>query len=816
MTRTFWAAILLVYGLGVGASVIVPSAWADPVSEAPHQKEPAPPVPVAGIPIPEIAQRAEQAAVLLRTAEQVPSDSDVNDIEAQLPNAGEWIRAHAATTAQVLASSPSGNALANLGDSWRVMRRTLAAWSETLTRRATVLDQGVKQLDAMRATWSATRTQAFDSGAPTSVLERVDDTLTAIAAARGRAGDRLAHVLVLQDHVVKSLTRCDEALSRIAQAGDALAGPFLSRDGFPVWSREARRELSADSGERLRDSFRDAAELTRELLHAQRARLALQIALVVLGVVLARRARVASRRRADKEPSEAAAAQVFEVPISCALIVALLPSGWIYAEPPNALSNTVGLLVLPPVVRVMRRLASPAVVPAVYALAAFFVIDRVRAVSSVVPVLEQWIFLAEMASGVVFLALAARSEHFLAGAAGAPERPWQRATAWLLWSQVCLLLGAVVASACGYMRLARLLGGAPLTSDYVALVLYAGLRVADGLVVYGLHTDPLRRLFAVQRHQALLHRRVTRALSWFAVGIWGYFTMDAFGLTTPIWSAAMAALNARYVRGSVSLSLGDVVAFVVTVIAAFAVSAFVRFVLQQDVYPRAGLPRGVPYTASVLLHYLIILLGFMFAIAAMGVDLTRITILAGAFGVGVGLGLQSAVANFVAGLILLLERRIQVGDSIQLGDLQGQVREIGSRASTIRTGHGAEVIVPNSTLTSERVTNWTLSDRLRRVDLAVRVAYASDPEQVLEILRAAGKANPKALADPAPDAVCTGFADAALNFQLRVWTARAEEGEAVLSQLAVAVHRALTAAKIDIPVPQREVQLRPDTWITKS
>ena len=171
-----------------------------------------------------------------------------------------------------------------------------------------------------------------------------------------------------------------------------------------------------------------------------------------------------------------------------------------------------------------------------------------------------------------------------------------------------------------------------------------------------------------------------------------------------------------------------------------------------------------------------------------------------ALGVGIGIGLQSVVASFVAGLILLLERRIHVGDSIETGDLQGEVREIGFRASTIRTYNGAEVIVPNGRLTSERVTNWTLTDRMRRVDLRVAVAYASDPALVLDALHAAAKAYPKALAQPAPLALCTGFRDSALNFELRVWTASFEESDLVRSDLAVAMHAALAAASIEIAI----------------
>jgi len=366
----------------------------------------------------------------------------------------------------------------------------------------------------------------------------------------------------------------------------------------------------------------------------------------------------------------------------------------------------------------------------------------------------------------------------------------------------------VVAGALGYIRLARLLGSEVLASSYAAVVLYAGVRVGDGLVAYALRAWPVRRLFMVQHHGALLQHRASVALRWLAVGTWAYLTLDALALTTPLWSAAEAVLGARYVRGSVSLSLGDVAVFLVTVGGALVLASVVRFVLGEEVYPRVLLPRGVPYAVSTLIRYAIILTGFVVAILALGVDLNRVTLLAGALGVGVGIGLQSAVANFVAGLILLLERRIHVGDSVQIGDLQGQVRQIGSRASTIRTWDGADVIVPNASLTSERVTNWTLSDRLRRVALPIGVAYTADPERVMAILRDVARAHPKALADPAPVALCTGFGESALNFELRVWTARSEEAETVSSQLAVAVHAALVAAKIEIPFPQRDVHIR--------
>jgi potassium efflux system protein len=795
--------------LGLWSSPVAPASAQSapaPTAQPPQPTAPLPPA-ISPIPVPEIAQRAEQVAPALRSIEQIAAGPDVQQIEAQLPAADAWLRERLVGTTQTLASSPSANGLATLTDSWRVMRGRLASWNDVLTRRATQLQQAAAQLEAMRATWSASRATAVESQAPATVIERVDATLAAIATAQRSVGERLAHILGVQDQVVREIARCDDVTARISDAAAALAGPLFSRDGLPMWSHEARSLMSTDPVGRLREAVDDSVELTREFLASQLARVPFQIALFVAVLVLARLGRARARRRAEQAPGEPAAGPVFELPVSSALVIALLATVWIYPSAPRVLMNVVGLLVLLPAVLIVRRLASPAIAPAVYALAAFFLVDRIRDLCAVVPMLEQWVFLFEMAFGIVFLALAVRSEQLLAHGESWAGAGWRHLIVWVLWAQLSVLVVAVFTGVLGYMRLARLLGGEVLTSSYMALVLYAGVRVGEELVAYVLRAGPLRQLFMVQRHEALLERRADLVLRWLAIGAWAYFSLAGLGVMDSIWSAGATVLNARYTRGAVSLSLADVAAFALTVWAAFLVSSFVRFVLGEDVYPRIWLPRGVPYAVSTLIHYAVIFAGFIFAVAALGVDLTRITILAGALGVGIGIGLQSVVANFVSGLILLLERRIHVGDSVQIGDLQGQVREIGSRASTIRTWDGAEVIVPNANLTSERVTNWTLSDRLRRVDLPVAVDYAADPQRVLDILRTVAKAHPKALADPAPLALCTGFADSALNFELRVWTARFEEADAVLSQLAVDVHAALIAAKIELAYPRREIHI---------
>jgi small-conductance mechanosensitive channel len=225
------------------------------------------------------------------------------------------------------------------------------------------------------------------------------------------------------------------------------------------------------------------------------------------------------------------------------------------------------------------------------------------------------------------------------------------------------------------------------------------------------------------------------------------------------------------------------------------------------VFTRVQTARGVPYAISGLVRYSLIFLGFFVALSAAGIELSKLTIIAGGLGVGVGFGLQNVVNNFASGLILLFERPIQVGDVVQLAGIWGTVKRIGIRASVIRTFDGAEVIVPNGVLISENVTNWTLSDDRRRIELDVGVAYGTPAQRVIELLVGVAKANPRVIADPEPQAYFVNFGDSALDFKLRVWIESYHQGFSIQSELAVAVQEALDQAGIGVPFPQRDVHI---------
>jgi potassium-dependent mechanosensitive channel len=310
---------------------------------------------------------------------------------------------------------------------------------------------------------------------------------------------------------------------------------------------------------------------------------------------------------------------------------------------------------------------------------------------------------------------------------------------------------------------------------------------------------PLKLLGMIQRHHELLRRRTRRVINVAAVVLWLLFVLERLGIRRRVIDGATSILTAEANIGAISISLADVLAFGLAVWAAFLVSRMVRFVLDEEVYPHARLQRGLPYAISQTLHYLILVIGFFVAMAALGLDMTKFTILAGAFTVGVGFGLQNIFNNFVSGLILLFERPVQAGDVIQLDpNTAGVVQRIGIRASVVRTRNGSDIIVPNGKLISEQLVNWTFSHRQRGIEVPVSVVLGSDPQRVIRTLERVGLAHPNLLKTPTPKALLTRVGPDWMGFELNAATDHIEDWVYVRSELAVEITAALAQEGIQL------------------
>jgi small-conductance mechanosensitive channel len=376
------------------------------------------------------------------------------------------------------------------------------------------------------------------------------------------------------------------------------------------------------------------------------------------------------------------------------------------------------------------------------------------------------------------------------------------------WGAVAALLVAIGANVVGNVSLAEMLTGAVLDSAYVGLALYAGANVLASILSLLLARREMTRFAVITQHAGPLLQGLSRLIMLIALVAWIVIVTNEFRVARPIYGTLKAILTHPLEAGQISVTLGSILLFFISVYAAFWLARTVRFLLRDEVLPKMDLPRGVGNSISSLSYYALVMIGLMVALAAAGFEMSQFALIFGALGVGIGLGLQDVVKNFVSGLILMFERPIQPGDVVEVSGTSGKVREIGMRATTLTTFEGADVVVPNGTLLSEKLINWTLSDMNRRIDVEVGVAYGSDPRRVLELLREVALGTPGIQPEPAPAIVFKGFGASSLDFGVRAWTNDFGDWVTIRTEMTARIYEALAQEGIEIPFPQQDVHLR--------
>lgn len=223
--------------------------------------------------------------------------------------------------------------------------------------------------------------------------------------------------------------------------------------------------------------------------------------------------------------------------------------------------------------------------------------------------------------------------------------------------------------------------------------------------------------------------------------------------------------------------------------------------------PTAG-DQSLRRVASNLVRGILLFVGLLVAMTAIGIDLTALSVMGGAIGVGIGVGMQKLAANYVSGFIILTERAVRIGDNVRVDGFEGRIVDITGRYTRIRAGSGREAIVPNDTLVTSRVENLTQSDRKTAVTTSVSVGYGSDVDLVKRLLEQCAAAQPRVLKTPAPAATLDAFGADGIGFTLSFYISDPENGQGGLkSEVNFAILRTLREHRIDIPYPQRVVNL---------
>jgi small-conductance mechanosensitive channel len=793
--------------LGLAWLLAAPAALAQipglpPATKADSSAEkPAEPV---TIPIADIAARADSDEdfvqdVIKRSAEPGKAVLLARDLAALARHVEELDQK---TPASRLGTMPISR-LESLDRYLNFLDRELRQWQADLQAAARPVSADAAEIVQRRKLWKDTR-EAAGGDLPEALAQRIDELLKQFARAEAAISQPLARLLALGRDGSAEHARVTQAIVAVRAQIATVDRQLWQRDTVDLWSALRGADPASTVKfdvvlDNLGDESNFVVEFDRSFRSAQNAVLVLALLLLPLFLWLSVRARAALAA----DPALERHRLVLTRPFAAWLLLALTMLLVMHLVGPATRLKMLFILAWLPIMRLQPARSRELLGGWVHVTGLFIALNVAAHLVSGMPLAFRLMVLAN--STAMLAALLGLLRRLRARPAPESDR-LLRSLPVLVVLGIAAIGVAIAANLLGNVTLAAMLTDAMVSSAYLGLFL-----LAAGNVIRGWTSWLMRPKTAVpaQRsgHAAALPHAASRLFDLLLLLLWLYGTLNALRALRPLqdWMAALAATTFRF--GSLSVSVGGIVLFCVSVFLSFWIAKTVRGVLAEDVLPRMTLPRGVANSASTMSYYLLLLLGLMVALAAAGFELSQLALVLGALSVGIGFGLQTVVNNFVSGLILMFERPIQPGDTVELSGTIGTVRDIGMRATTFTTFEGADVVVPNGMLLSDKLINWTLSTNTRRIDVPVGVAYGSDPEQVLALLtEVVGRVDGVARY-PAPTVLFSGFGASSLDFSVRAWTGY-DEFVFVRSALGLAIHAALKRAGIEIPFPQQDLHLR--------
>ncbi len=733
-----------------------------------------PPAPAQAIvPFSELAsQAAETQARLLKIDAEMKDSSTLWSIKSGLPILTLRINSRESEDTQLFSGRLETDVLGEIALQWKALETPLKDWNSQLSLMSKHLSETRATLHQEEARWKATSEASSVSDLSKTLQDEAILTASRVADTQAQLEKRSKDVVDLQNQVALQLNRIKGSQEHIELARSRQVKQVFERDSAAIYDQATVSEFRSALVSGLPEL---GLSLSLSLISSfQQQAGAMAVPLVSFLILYMGLTRLAQWAQDFEDKNLEAAMVVLKNPAATALLLSLVVSrGGLDASTPRIVLACLGLCTLAPAVLLLNGILGSRLRPLLYALIGFCVVDQVRFVATPLPVLVRSLLLLECLGALAFCLWLRRQESPLG------QYGWLRRVA------AALFFISLISNIFGYWGLASVLCNTLLRGAYTAVLLIGCLQVLNALLVVGLQLRPLILLRAVSQHRGMWRRELLRIAKCVALWAWFVSVLDNLSLTATFFQSVSAVLTASLSIGTLQLTLGRTITACLLVWLSLKVSKFARFVLNEDVFPNLKVSRGIPYGVASGVHYLSITLGILLALSALGIDTTHFTMVAGALSVGLGFGLQNVVNNFVSGVILLVERPVNVGDTVKLGEFQGELKRIGLRSSILVVGDGSQVIIPNSELINQRVVNWSGCGDTRRLTLTVSIPIEASVSDARSVLERTASENPALLQEPAPEVLVLGVKGSNIDLQLLSWVGDYRTLQAVKSQLIV-------------------------------
>ena len=721
----------------------------------------------------------------------------LNEAEEQLIRAAEEtleseLYTRGVQSQEILNTLPSLPELQDLDSEWHGLNLKVNTSQREFLDRASLLNADLAALDSQNKKWSQILSLLQFDPSLSELQTRVRNALADLGTTSSELAEQLKATITLQTRLAQREQFVKKLQGQIDAQKTQIQRGLFHADSSPLWQTGTRDQAQPALQRVLgRHLSRDWTRL-REFIKANQGFFVLALAVFLLSLALTLKMRRNLASWIEQEIVDEHAIDFIKMPYSVAYLIAILTLFPLLPIAPYSARGLMALLFIVPIIKLIGPLVAANERKLIYLLiGSLLVIQACRIITFSASFKRQLLALISIliiGSTVVFARDSFNEKQ---------KRSFSRSVV-VLGIQVSIgfIFLSLLANIFGYFALSQVLIDVALYGTYYALVLYAAYSVLKAVDLTLLGTRTASRSVAIHEHRELLKRWILAVLRLIGIIFWIVSLLRLFTIRDDVENAIRRALSVPLSRTDTGFSGGDVIAFVGVLLLGILVAMVVRVVLREDILRRLPVRHGVPFAVSTLTYYLLLLVVFFAALIAAGVELSKFTIFTGAFGIGIGFGLQNTINNFASGLILLFERPIRDHDILEVDGAFGEVTRIGMRSTSIRTAEEAEVIVPNSNLVAGKVINWSRLGRRRPVELVVRAVYGTDPEVVVDLLVRTAAANSEVLSDPPPSAFLQKFGEKTMEFALVFWVGRYHLDRRVLSEIAISVNKAFEEKRI--------------------
>ena len=741
---------------------------------------------------------------MIRMGYELEPDPAVTKINITIDSYSEFLKKEADDFRKFNPNNLSTYFLESTYRSWEGFNNKLIGMRSIVSSHLQTIQNNFNELTKIKDTWVLTLMKEKNKNLPEGLINRIKDVIKTAGENIRKFEEKRLYLLKLEDEITDLITFNNSIIEDVVRLQQLKRDNLFSAVSPPLWKVGLSSEDVNNPKHRLGKAWHENAKNMMNYLNTVKIGSLILTVLIITLIFFTLRWKYTSLGIDDSESGHKGIMRILDDNVFITLgSIMLVSYHLLFPFQPLVFSNLLTLLLLINMRFILASFIDPEDKKIIVKLIVLLIINNLEIFFWYFGNLSRYYLLFEEILGIALLYKYLKLSYWSGFKKLSDFKKFARILAYFV---VAFYLFALIANLFGFLNVVVLFSRVAIHVPEFTIVLFGISKITKAVVRATIEIGKTGNLPGMEKFWDIIEKRSMQIINILIIGYWFFSLTVSFDVARPIMDWLAGFVNQERTIGTITISISRLLTFILILLIVYGFSVFFRIFVEGELLSRTKLSRGVSAAISVTIRYFVVSLGIIFALSAAGIELSKFSLIAGALGVGIGFGLQNIVSNFISGLILIYERPIQSGDTIEVENLMGRVKKIGIRASNVVTYDGAEVVVPNSNLISNQLINWTLSDNKRRVEIKVGVAYGADPNVVLKLLKKVALDNDEVLKDPEPRVLFDEFGDSSLNFRLLYWVPF-ESGIGTKSDISIGIYNILAENDIQIPFPQVDVHM---------